>query len=192
MPNETKTHRILRFILFLSGSYPKTKEECITFLEIKSSAFYTYCNLLRETGFELQQEEGKYWIEYKVNENHILSDLLHFSEEESYILSCCIDALDEKPQRSTKLKQKLVSFLNQDKAIEAYIHKEKSAIVQALRPATRPAAIRSRGHRPRPDSAPGATSRGPPSRPVNSRRRASASRRSCRIRQACCCLLYTS
>ena len=133
MPNETKTHRILRFILFLSGSYPRTKEECITFLDIKSSAFYTYCNLLRDTGFELQQKEGKYRIEYKVNENHILSDLLHFSEEESYILSCCIDALDEKPQRSAKLKQKLVSFLNQDKAIEAYIHKEKSAIVQALR-----------------------------------------------------------
>jgi len=135
MPNETKTHRILRLILFLSGSYPKTKEECITFLEIKSSAFYTYCNLLRETGFELQQEEGKYRIEYKVNENHILSDLLHFSEEESYLLSCCIDALNEKPERSAKLKQKLVSFLNQDKAIESYIHKEKSAIVQALRTA---------------------------------------------------------
>jgi hypothetical protein len=65
MPSETKTHRILRFILFLSGSYPKTKEECITFLEIKSSAFYTYCNLLRDSGFDIQQKEGKYWIEYK-------------------------------------------------------------------------------------------------------------------------------
>ena len=30
---------------------------------------------------------------------------------------------------------KLVSFLNQDKAIESYIHKEKSAIVQFLRKA---------------------------------------------------------
>ena len=135
MPNETKTHRILRFILFLSGSYPKTKEECIIFLNIKSSAFYSYCNLLKDTDFDLHQKEGKYRIEYKVNENHILSDLLHFSEEESYILSCCIDELDEKPERSAKLKQKLVSFLNRDKAIEAYIHMEKSAIVQALRKA---------------------------------------------------------
>lgn len=133
MPNETKTHRILRFILFLSGSYPKTKEECITFLEIKSSAFYTYCNLLKDTGFDLQQKEGKYRIEYQDNENHILSDLLHFTDEEAYLLSCCIDALEEKPRGAIKLKQKLVSFLNQDKAIEAYIHKEKSAIVQALR-----------------------------------------------------------
>lgn len=135
MPNETKSHRILRFILFLSGSYPRTKEECITFLEIKSSAFYCYCNLLRDTGFDIQQKEGKYRIEYQDKENHILSDLLHFTEEEAYLLSCCIDSLEEKPGCAAKLKQKLVSFLNQDKAIEAYIHKEKSAIVKALRKA---------------------------------------------------------
>ena len=66
MPNETKTHRILRFILFLSGCYPKTKEEYITFLEIKSSAFYTYCNLLRDTGFELQQKEVNIGLNTKV------------------------------------------------------------------------------------------------------------------------------
>jgi len=135
MPIDTKTHRILRFILFLSGNYPRTKEECIHFLEIKSSAFYCYCNLLKDTGFDLTQKEGKYSIEYNEKNPHILSNLLHFTEEESYLLSCCIDALEEKPGCANKLKQKLVSFLNQDKAIEAYIHKEKSAIVQALRKA---------------------------------------------------------
>jgi len=135
MPIDTKTHRILRFILFLSGNYPRTKEECIHFLEIKSSAFYCYCNLLKDTGFDLTQKEGKYSIEYNEKNPHILSDLLHFTEEEAYLLSCCIDALEEKPGCAIKLKQKLVSFLNQDKAIESYIHKEKSAIVQALRKA---------------------------------------------------------
>jgi len=133
MPKETKTHRILRLILFLSSSYPKTKEECITFMEIKSSAFYCYCNLLRDTGFEIQQEGGKYRIEYQEKNQHILSDLLHFNEEEAYLLSCCIDNLGEKSGCALKLKQKLVSFLNQDKAIESYIRKEKTAIVQSLR-----------------------------------------------------------
>ena len=135
MPRETKTHRILRLILFLSSSYPKTKEECITFMEIKSSAFYCYCNLLRDTGFEIQQEGGKYRIEYREENQHILSDLLHFNEEEAYLLSCCIDNLGEKSGCALKLKQKLVSFLNQDKAIESYIRKEKTAIVQFLRKA---------------------------------------------------------
>lgn len=135
MPLETKTHRMLRLILFLSSSYPKTKEDCINFLEIRSSTFYSYCNILRDTGFDLSQKEGKYRIEYHKGNHNILSDLLHFTEEETYMLSCSIDALEEKPACAIKLKQKLVSFLNQDKAIEAYIHKEKSAIVQALRKA---------------------------------------------------------
>jgi len=135
MPLDTKTHRILRFILFLSGSYPKTKEECINFLEIKSSAFYSYCNLLKDTDFGVQQKEGKYRIEYQEKEHHILSDLLHFTEEEAYLISRIIDALEENQGCAIKLKQKLVSFLNHDKAIEAYINKEKSVIVQALRKA---------------------------------------------------------
>jgi len=135
MPSQTKTHRILRLILFLSGSYPKTKEECITFLEIKSSTFYTYCNLIKDTGFDLQQKEGKYGIKYTEDNTNILSDLLHFTDEDAYLLSCCIDSLEEKPGGAIKLKQKLVSFLNQDKAIEAYIQKEKSVITQALRTA---------------------------------------------------------
>lgn len=135
MPSETKTHRILRLILFLSGSYPKTKEECISFLEIKSSAFYTYCTLLKDTGFDLQQKEGKYRIGYTEDNTHILCNLLHFTDEEAYMLSGCIDSLEEYPVDAIRLKQKLVSFLNQDKVIEAYIHKEKTLIVQALRKA---------------------------------------------------------
>ena len=132
MLTETKTHRILRLILFLSNSYNKTKDECTDFLEIKSSAFYSYCNLLQDVGFDLRQKEGKYWIDYLEKGQQVIGNLLHFTEEEAYLLSKSIDSLDEKPGRSANLKQKLVSFLDQDQAIEAYLHKEKSVIVNAL------------------------------------------------------------
>ena len=135
MPDRTKTHRILRFILLLSGSYPRTKEDCINFLGIKSSAFYSYCNLLKDTDFNVVQKDGKYHIEYTENNPHILSGLLHFSEEECWLLSNVIDDLNENLGGANNLKKKLVSFLNQDNAIEAYIQKEKTAIVQALRKA---------------------------------------------------------
>lgn len=135
MPNKTKTHRILRLILFLSNSYPKTKEECNSFLGIKDSAFYNYRNTLLETGFDLHQKNGKYWIAYPDGDCQVLKNVLHFSEEETWLLSRSIDLLDEKPASAARLKQKLVVFLNQDKAIDAYIQKEKPAIVRALRKA---------------------------------------------------------
>ena len=135
MQDCTKTHRILRFILLLSGSYPRTKDECTNFLEIKDSAFYNYCKLLKDSDFNLVQKEGKYRIEFTEDNSHILSRLLHFSEEECCLLSNVIDDLDENMGGANNLKKKLVSFLNQDNAIEAYIQKEKTAIVQAIRKA---------------------------------------------------------
>lgn len=135
MPLETKTHRLLRLIMYLSNSYPKTKEECASFLGIKDSAFYNYRNVLLETGFDLRQKDGKYWIDYPDQDHQVLRNVLHFSEEETWLLSRTIDMLDENLASAVRLKQKLTAFLNQDKAIESYIHREKSVIVQALRKA---------------------------------------------------------
>ncbi len=135
MTYDTKTHRIFRLILYLSNSYQKTKEECCTFLGIKDSAFYNYCNVLKETGFDLSQKDGKYWIEYQDKDHQVIRNVLHFSEEETYLLSQTINLLEGKHGCAARLNQKLTSFLNQDKAIEAYIQKEKSAIVRLLRKA---------------------------------------------------------
>lgn len=135
MPTDTKTHRLFRLILFLSNSYPKSKEDCISFLRIGDTAFYSYCNTLKDTGFDLHQKDGKYWIDFPDQDFQVLRNVLHFSEEETYLLSKSIDLIEEKQVCATRLKQKLASFLNQDKTIETYIQKEKSAIVQSLRKA---------------------------------------------------------
>jgi predicted DNA-binding transcriptional regulator YafY len=135
MSTDTKTHRILRFILFLSNSYPKSKDECIAFLGIGDTAFYSYCNTLKETGFDLHQKDGKYWLEYTDQDFQVLRNVFHFSEEEAYLLSRAIDAIEVKQADALRLKQKLTAFLNQDKVIESYIRKEKSDIVCSLRKA---------------------------------------------------------
>lgn len=118
MPTETKTHRLFRLILFLSNSYPKSKDECTIFIGNGDTAFYNYCNTLKDTGFNLHQKDGKYWIDFPDQDFQVLRNVLHFTEEETYLLSRSIDLIEEKPVYATRLKQKLASFLNQDKAIE--------------------------------------------------------------------------
>lgn len=132
MSTDTKTHRILRLILFLSNGYPKSKDECNSFLEIKDSAFYSYCNLLKNTGFNLCQKEGKYRIDYTEEDFQIFRHILHFSEEEACLLSQAIDQVNGNTAGTARLKNKLVAFLNQDKAVENYLKKEKSDKVQRL------------------------------------------------------------
>jgi hypothetical protein len=137
MPAETKSHRILRFILYLSNSYPKSREECCEFLGIKDSAFFNYCNVLRDTGFDLVQEEGKYHIDYPDDGHAVLRNILHFSDEENYLLVKVIDGLDTDSASSARLRHKLVSFLNREKAVEEYLVREKKEkalkLIEAVR-----------------------------------------------------------
>ncbi|MEN6453204.1 MAG: WYL domain-containing protein [Prolixibacteraceae bacterium] len=135
MTNQTKVQRFFRLISFLSSGYPKTKDECTTLLGIKDSAFYNYRNTLLESGFDVRQKDGQYWIDYPDQVYQALRNVLHFSEEDCYLLSRCIDMLNENVDAANRLKHKLTVFFNQDKAIEVYIHKEKSALVQVLRKA---------------------------------------------------------
>lgn len=132
MPQDNKSFRLLRMILFLSGNYPKTKKECLDFLEIQSSAFHNYLVELKFIGFNLFQKDGKYWIEPEDKASQLLSNLLHFSEEEAYILAKSIDAIEGHKHSAQKLKQKLVAFLNLDQAVETYIRKEKPALVSII------------------------------------------------------------
>ncbi len=132
MPQDNKSFRLLRLLLFLSGSYPRRKDECTDFLQIKDSSFYNYCNELKNIGFDLRQKDGKYWVECAGCTNQTLANLLHFTEEEAYILAKSIDNIEGYTLPARRLKEKLVSFLNQEKAVEAYLQKEKSEIVKIL------------------------------------------------------------
>ncbi len=132
MPHDNKAFRLLRLLFFLSGSYPKTRKECIDFLDIRESAFYNYRNELINIGFNLRQKDGKYWVEAEDKTTHVLANLLHFSEEEAYILAKSIDNIEGHTLPAKRLKQKLVAFLNQDKAVEAYLKKEKPEMVSTL------------------------------------------------------------
>ena len=135
MEGYTKTHRILRLILCLSTGYHRTKDECTKFLGIGDTAFYSYCNLLKDTGFNLIQKDGRYWIDCSVPDSRVLLNILHFSEEELFLLSRSIDILDEGSGVSKGLRNKLVSFLNHDQVIDDYLSKHKSAKVALLREA---------------------------------------------------------
>lgn len=132
MPHDNKSVRLLRMILFLSESYPKSRGECMDFLGINKSAFYEYRNELIAIGFTMRQKDGRFWIEPNSESGNLLSNLLHFTEEEAYILFKTIDTIKGHSLCVQELKQKLVLFLNREKVVEAYLKKEKSAIVLSL------------------------------------------------------------
>lgn len=126
----SKTSRLLKLILYLTTSYPKTKDECTDFLGIKDATFYNYCNQLKEIGFDLNQKNGSYFI--NPNHNNVLQNLLFFSDEEAFVLSEAINNLNTKLPAIASLKHRLLNFLNHDKTVDTYLQKHKNELVQQL------------------------------------------------------------
>lgn len=60
MLTETKIHRLFCLIPFLSNSYHKTREDCISFPEIGDTAFYSYLGSKTPncTTLELKPDKG--------------------------------------------------------------------------------------------------------------------------------------
>ena len=128
----TKSTRLLRMLVYLMGNHPQTMENCTRFLGIKKSAFYKYINELKDVGFDVRNKAGGYSIEAPEKSSPLLASLLHFSEEEAFVLSKAIDTIEGNTQAALRLKHKLVAFLNRDEAVEAYLKKEKKEVVQIL------------------------------------------------------------
>ncbi len=128
----SKVERILRFIIFLDGPYPRTRQECLEYITISESTFYEYVNLLKNLGFEVKQDKGNYWIDISESENDLLTRLYHFNEEEAYLLSKAIRQLDVTLPVAAKLHRKLIRMFDYDQALAALIRKEKSEIINKI------------------------------------------------------------
>jgi predicted DNA-binding transcriptional regulator YafY len=126
----SKTERLLQLILFLDN--PRSKQACLDYLNIADSTFYEYVNQLKYTGFIINQEHGNYRIDSEHSENHLLSHLLHFSEEEAWMLSKAINKLDVSVPTANRLVQRLTQLFNSDETLTALIKKEKSEILDKL------------------------------------------------------------
>ena len=132
MIKETKIERILKLILFLDGNYPKSKSDCLDFLEITDSTFYEYMNVLRYSGFEVKQEKGKYWIDIQESENELLARLFHFTEEEAYLLSKAIKQLDVSLPVAARLYRKMLKLFDNDELLSSVVRKYQSEIINSL------------------------------------------------------------
>jgi len=133
MKKETsKIERILKLILFLDVSFPRKREECTDFLQITDSTFYEYIKLLRYSGFDVKQENGLYWIDILNTENTVLAQLLHFNEEEAYLLSRAIKQLDVSLPVAARLYQKLIKLVDGDRLLASVVKKQESEIIKNL------------------------------------------------------------
>jgi predicted DNA-binding transcriptional regulator YafY len=90
MEDHAKIERIIRMLLLLSGGIKYTLPELSVKFYTSERSISRYIATFRDVGFVVECHQGRYSIPRVAELFKAINELLHFSEEEAYILSKAI------------------------------------------------------------------------------------------------------
>ena len=133
-----KMERLLKMLVLLSSNRSYTIEELSDRFYISDSTVHRYISLLRNAGFIIPRPtNGRYYIERTSPRFKEMSQLLHFSEEEAFILSKAIHSIDDVNVLKVNLVNKLYALYDFDRVAVTVVKRENCdnvhTIIQAIK-----------------------------------------------------------
>jgi len=132
MADQAKFQKMLELLLMLDCKYGRTIPELSERFEISQRTVYRYFDTFKRVGFVIDNNNGFYRINKKNSIAQDISQLLHFSEEEAFILSKVIHSIDENSELKEKLVKKLYSLYDFNRVIHAITKKEETENIYNL------------------------------------------------------------
>ncbi len=105
--DQPKIERLLRVMKMLTANHSLTVEEIADKLSISSRSVYRYIDTFREAGFVIKKKDEFFKLDTSSPYFKDISELIHFTEEEAYILKSAIESIDENHLLKQNLKKKL-------------------------------------------------------------------------------------
>lgn len=137
MSPHAKLQKMLELLIMLNCKFGRQKSALAEHFDCSLKTIDRYFNTFREVGFVLDENDG-YWKINKEESNYKdLSELLHFSQEESYILREAIDSIDADSITKEQLSKKLYSIYNFDRVATPLIKTSNQEKIEKLSSAIR-------------------------------------------------------
>jgi len=130
--DQPKLERLLRIMMMLTGNITYTIPQLSKRLHTSERTIYRYIETFREAGFLIYREGDYFRIDKESKYLKDISDLIHFSEEEAYILKSAIENIDETNLIKQNLKKKLASVYNYKMLAEVTTHPKNKNNVEKL------------------------------------------------------------
>lgn len=130
--DQPKIEKLLRLIHLLIGNH-RTTQELADVLNCNVRTIQRYIGHLRNAHFVVEStQKGVYFL--STNEGPIkdISELIHFSEEEAYLLQKAIDSIDDNTTIKYNLKQKLYNIYHYVELADVVVRPQQGKIVQNL------------------------------------------------------------
>lgn len=132
MSDQAKFQKMLEVLLLLDCQYGRTITEISERFEISQRTVYRYLDTFKQVGFVIENTNGYFKIDKENTTVQEISHLLHFSEEEAFILSKAIHSIEDTDEFKSKLVKKLYSLYDFDRVIHAISKKEESENIYTL------------------------------------------------------------
>ena len=91
--DQPKIERMLRLMQLMSGLRHYTIEELAERLETSPRSIYRYIDTFKSVGYAVRKEGGVPRL-VKMDDRDDIAQLVHFTDEEAYVVNRLIDALD--------------------------------------------------------------------------------------------------
>ena len=111
--DQPKIERVLRLMRLMSGVRHYTIEELAEALDTSSRSIYRYIDTFKEVGYVVTKENGVPRL-LSMDKYEDIAELVHFTEEEAYILKRAIESVDGNTSMKQNLKQKLYKVYDYD------------------------------------------------------------------------------
>ena len=130
--DQPKLERLLRLMKLLTANNSMTVEEIAVKLAISSRSVYRYIDTFRDAGFVIKKTNNCPKLDKSSPYFKEISELIHFTEEEAYILKSAIESIDENNLLKQNLKKKLYTVYDYNILAETIVSGKNGRNVQQL------------------------------------------------------------
>ena len=110
--DQPKLERLLRLMKMLTANNSLNVDEIADKLGISSRSVYRYIDTFRDAGFVIKKTNNCPKLDKSSPYFKDISELIHFTEEEAFILKSAIENIDENNLLKQNLKKKLYTVYN--------------------------------------------------------------------------------
>ena len=130
--DQPKIERLLRLMQLLTGNVSYTILDLSKRLDMSVRTIYRYIDTFREAGFIVKKQGEVFRLDKSSPYFKDISQLIHFTEEEAYILKSAIESIDESNLLKQNLKKKLYTVYDYKILAETVVHGKDAKNINLL------------------------------------------------------------
>ena len=130
--DQPKIERLLRLMKMMTGNVCYTITDLSERLDMSVRTVYRYIDTFRDAGFIIKKQDEVVRLDKSSPYFKDISQLVHFTEEEAYILKSAIESIDESNLLKQNLKKKLYTVYDYKILADTVVHGKDARNVNRL------------------------------------------------------------